>query len=110
MRAMRLSPHDPHTFNMQSVVAAGHFFAGRYVFVALIGVAVGLGVVLARLWILKSILGKGVAIVVLAACIAMWLRRVESIIPRSRLAGRVRDSLCRKAATCNLAVSSHDRT
>jgi TolB-like protein/Tfp pilus assembly protein PilF len=29
-RAMRLSPHDPHTFNMQSVVAAGHFFAGRY--------------------------------------------------------------------------------
>ncbi|MCI0628354.1 MAG: adenylate/guanylate cyclase domain-containing protein [Acidobacteria bacterium] len=30
MRAMRLSPHDPHTFNMQSVVAAAHFFAGRY--------------------------------------------------------------------------------
>jgi TolB-like protein/Tfp pilus assembly protein PilF len=29
-RAMRLSPHDPHTFNMQSAVAAGHFFAGRY--------------------------------------------------------------------------------
>jgi TolB-like protein/Tfp pilus assembly protein PilF len=29
-RAMRLSPHDPHTFNMQSVVAAGHFFVGRY--------------------------------------------------------------------------------
>jgi len=30
MRAMRLSPHDPHTFSMQSVVAAAHFFAGRY--------------------------------------------------------------------------------
>ena len=30
MRAMRLSPHDPHTFNMQSAVAAAHFFAGRY--------------------------------------------------------------------------------
>ncbi|HEX9769375.1 MAG TPA: adenylate/guanylate cyclase domain-containing protein [Kiloniellales bacterium] len=28
--AMRLSPHDPHTFNMQSAIAAGHFFAGRY--------------------------------------------------------------------------------
>jgi tetratricopeptide (TPR) repeat protein len=30
MRAMRLSPHDPHTFSMQSVVATAHFFAGRY--------------------------------------------------------------------------------
>jgi TolB-like protein/tetratricopeptide (TPR) repeat protein len=30
MRAMRLSPHDPHSFNMQSVVAAAHFFTGRY--------------------------------------------------------------------------------
>jgi TolB-like protein/class 3 adenylate cyclase/Tfp pilus assembly protein PilF len=30
MRAMRLSPHDPHTFNMQSAIAAGHFLAGRY--------------------------------------------------------------------------------
>jgi TolB-like protein len=29
-RAMRLSPHDPHTFNMQSAIAAAHFFAGRY--------------------------------------------------------------------------------
>jgi TolB-like protein len=29
-RAMRLSPHDTFTFNMQSATAAGHFFAGRY--------------------------------------------------------------------------------
>jgi tetratricopeptide (TPR) repeat protein len=29
-RAMRLSPHDHLTFNMQSATAAGHFFAGRY--------------------------------------------------------------------------------
>jgi len=29
-RAMRLSPHDPLTFFMQSAIAAGHFFAGRY--------------------------------------------------------------------------------
>ena len=29
-RAMRLSPHDPHIFNMQSATAAAHFFAGRY--------------------------------------------------------------------------------
>jgi adenylate cyclase len=27
---MRLSPHDPHIFNMQSAVASAHFFAGRY--------------------------------------------------------------------------------
>jgi tetratricopeptide (TPR) repeat protein len=29
-RAMRLSPHDPLTSNMQSATAAGHFFSGRY--------------------------------------------------------------------------------
>jgi TolB-like protein/class 3 adenylate cyclase/Tfp pilus assembly protein PilF len=29
-RAMRLSPHDPLTFNMQTAIAAGHFSAGRY--------------------------------------------------------------------------------
>jgi len=29
-RAMRLSPHDPHTFNMQAAIAAGHFLAGHY--------------------------------------------------------------------------------
>jgi adenylate cyclase len=29
-RAMRLSPHDTFTFNMQSATAAGHFFSGRY--------------------------------------------------------------------------------
>jgi tetratricopeptide (TPR) repeat protein len=29
-RAMRLSPHDPLTFIMQSAVAAAHFLAGRY--------------------------------------------------------------------------------
>lgn len=29
-RAMRLSPHDPHVFNMQSAVAMAHYFAGRY--------------------------------------------------------------------------------
>ena len=29
-RAMRLSPHDPHMFLMQSTVAMAHFFAGRY--------------------------------------------------------------------------------
>jgi TolB-like protein len=29
-RAMRLSPHDPQTFNMQAGTAAAHFFAGRY--------------------------------------------------------------------------------
>ena len=28
-RAMRLSPHDPHVFNMQAVTACAHFFAGR---------------------------------------------------------------------------------
>jgi len=28
--AMRLSPHDPHLFNMQAAVAAGYFLAGRY--------------------------------------------------------------------------------
>jgi tetratricopeptide (TPR) repeat protein len=27
--AMRLSPHDPHVFNMQGGMAAAHFFAGR---------------------------------------------------------------------------------
>ena len=27
--AMRLSPHDPHVFNMQGGIAAAHFFAGR---------------------------------------------------------------------------------
>jgi len=30
LRAMRLSPHDPQTFNMQTAIAAAHFFAGRY--------------------------------------------------------------------------------
>jgi tetratricopeptide (TPR) repeat protein len=29
-RAMRLSPHDPGLFNMQSCMASAHFFAGRY--------------------------------------------------------------------------------
>ena len=29
-RAMRLSPNDPHVFNMQAATAAAHFFAGRY--------------------------------------------------------------------------------
>jgi adenylate cyclase len=29
-RAMRLSPHDPEIFNMQTVMSAAHFFAGRY--------------------------------------------------------------------------------
>jgi Flp pilus assembly protein TadD len=29
-RAMRLSPHDPHIFNMQAATASAHFFAGRY--------------------------------------------------------------------------------
>jgi len=29
-RAMRLSPHDSHTFQMQMATAAAHFFAGRY--------------------------------------------------------------------------------
>ncbi len=29
-RAMRLSPHDPHIFNMQAATALAHFFAGRY--------------------------------------------------------------------------------
>jgi TolB-like protein/Tfp pilus assembly protein PilF len=29
-RAMRLSPHDPHFYNMQAGTAAVHFFAGRY--------------------------------------------------------------------------------
>jgi adenylate cyclase len=28
-RAMRLSPHDPQTHNMQAATAAAHFFAGR---------------------------------------------------------------------------------
>jgi adenylate cyclase len=28
-RAMRLSPHDPHVFNMQALTACGHYFAGR---------------------------------------------------------------------------------
>ena len=28
--AMRLSPHDPHVFNMQSALALAHFLAGRY--------------------------------------------------------------------------------
>jgi hypothetical protein len=27
--SMRLSPHDPHVFNMQGGMAAAHFFAGR---------------------------------------------------------------------------------
>jgi TolB-like protein/DNA-binding SARP family transcriptional activator/Tfp pilus assembly protein PilF len=29
-RAMRLSPFDPHVFNMQAAMASAHFFAGRY--------------------------------------------------------------------------------
>ena len=29
-RAMRLSPHDPQTYNMQAATAAAHFVAGRY--------------------------------------------------------------------------------
>ncbi len=29
-RAMRLSPHDPHIFNMHAATACAHFFAGRY--------------------------------------------------------------------------------
>jgi TolB-like protein/class 3 adenylate cyclase/Tfp pilus assembly protein PilF len=29
-RALRLSPNDPHSFNMQTVMAAAHFTAGRY--------------------------------------------------------------------------------
>lgn len=29
-RAMRLSPQDPHIFNMQSATAYAHFMAGRY--------------------------------------------------------------------------------
>jgi len=29
-RAMRLSPHDPHFYNMQAAQAAAHFFAGRH--------------------------------------------------------------------------------
>ncbi len=29
-RAMRLSPHEPHIYNMQAATAAAHFFAGRY--------------------------------------------------------------------------------
>src|SRR4030095_13510842 len=29
-RAIRLSPHDPQIFNMQTVMSAAHFFAGRY--------------------------------------------------------------------------------
>jgi tetratricopeptide (TPR) repeat protein len=29
-RAMRLSPHDPHVFNMHAATALAHFFAGRY--------------------------------------------------------------------------------
>lgn len=28
-RAIRLSPHDPHIFNMQGVIASAHFFSGR---------------------------------------------------------------------------------
>ena len=28
--AMRLSPSDPHVFNMQAAAASAHFFAGRY--------------------------------------------------------------------------------
>jgi len=30
VHAMRLSPHDPHLFNMQAAIACAHFFAGRY--------------------------------------------------------------------------------
>jgi TolB-like protein/class 3 adenylate cyclase/Tfp pilus assembly protein PilF len=29
-RALRLSPHDPHAFNMKSATAFAHFIAGRY--------------------------------------------------------------------------------
>ena len=29
-RAIRLSPHDPHLFNIQAAIASAHFFAGRY--------------------------------------------------------------------------------
>jgi tetratricopeptide (TPR) repeat protein len=29
-RAMRLSPHDPQLFNMQSCMGSAHFFAGQY--------------------------------------------------------------------------------
>jgi TolB-like protein len=29
-RALRLSPHDAHVFNMQSAIASAHFFAGRH--------------------------------------------------------------------------------
>jgi tetratricopeptide (TPR) repeat protein len=29
-RAVRLSPHDPHGFNMQTAIAYAHFIAGRY--------------------------------------------------------------------------------
>jgi TolB-like protein/Tfp pilus assembly protein PilF len=29
-RAMRLSPQDPHIFNMRAVTASAHFFAGRF--------------------------------------------------------------------------------
>jgi TolB-like protein/Tfp pilus assembly protein PilF len=29
-RAMRLSPQDPHIFNMRAVAASAHFFSGRY--------------------------------------------------------------------------------
>lgn len=29
-RALRLSPNDPHSFGMQSAMAAAHFIAGRY--------------------------------------------------------------------------------
>jgi len=29
-RAMRLSPQDPHMFNIQAGIASAHFFAGRY--------------------------------------------------------------------------------
>jgi TolB-like protein/class 3 adenylate cyclase len=29
-RAMRLSPYDPHAYNMQAAIASAHFFAGRY--------------------------------------------------------------------------------
>jgi tetratricopeptide (TPR) repeat protein len=29
-RAMRLSPHDPSTFDMENAIADAHFIAGRY--------------------------------------------------------------------------------
>ncbi|HEX6092091.1 MAG TPA: BTAD domain-containing putative transcriptional regulator [Dongiaceae bacterium] len=29
-RAMRLSPHDPHFYNLQAAAGAAHFFAGRF--------------------------------------------------------------------------------